>query len=272
MHVGAERSRGPHGIADLNRLHRLQRHHRRRQLRVQALVPIGVRAEPGWHVVGHDLEDATDGVAGAQHEVHLLLHARFGISIGAVEQDVLFLRERLDRFPCDRRIKPRTADSNDVAQDFDSQFTQQQLGNRSRGDAGRRFARRRSLQDVSRLAEVVLQRARQISMTGTGRRNPLMLGGISFFNRQGLRPVLPVLVGQQDGNRRADGLAMAYTAQDVRRVALNAHPSSAPVALLAAPKLAIHKFEVDREPSRACPRAPPRAPLRGIRRQWKNAA
>ena len=247
MHVGAERSRGPHRIANLHRLHRLQRHHGRRQLRVQPLVPIGVSAEPGRHVVRDHLEDAADGVAGAQHKVHLLLHARFGVGIGAIEQDLFFLRECLDRVPCDRSIKPRITDRDHVTQHFDSQFAQQQLGDCSRRNARRRFARRRPLQHVARLGEVVLQRARKIGMARTRRSHALVLRRIAFLDRQRLGPVLPVLVGQQHGNRRADGLAVPHAAQDVRRVALDAHASAAAVALLAPPKLAIHEFEIDRE-------------------------
>ena len=72
------------------------------------------------------------------------------------------------------------ADGDHVAQDFDSEFAQKQLGDGADGDAGGGFAGRGALQNVSRFGEVVFERAGEVGMSGARRSNALMLGGIAF--------------------------------------------------------------------------------------------
>ena len=118
------------------------------------------------------------------------------------------------------------------------------------GNAGSRFACRRALQHVARFGEVVLHGSGEIGVAGPRRRDALVLGRIAFFHRQRFGPVLPVVVGQQHGDGRADGFAVAHAAEDVGGVALDLHAAAAAIALLAAPEFAIDEGEIDRHPGR----------------------
>ena len=85
-------------------------------------------------------------------------------------------------------------------------------------------------------------------MPRTRRGDALVLRRVAFLNRERLDPVLPIPVGQQDGNRRTDRLAMTNATENVRRIALDAHPSATAVALLTPPKFTIHEFDINRKP------------------------
>ena len=150
-----------------------------------------------------------------------------------------------DLVPLRRARKLGLADADDVAGNLDAQLPEQQLGEGSRGDAGGAFAGAGALEHVAGILEVVLEGTGEIGVAGPRRGDGLVLGRIAFFDRQNLGPVLPVVVGQRHGDGRADGLAVANAAEDVRRVALDAHTAAAAIALLAAPQLAVHKLKID---------------------------
>ena len=82
-------------------------------------------------------------------------------------------------------------------------------------------------------------------MTGPRRSDALVLGWISFFDRQSFGPVLPVVVGEEQRDGRADGLAVTHAAENARGVALNAHSPAAAVTLLPPPEFAIDEREID---------------------------
>src|SRR5439155_11149965 len=102
-------------------------------------------------------------------------------------------------------------------------------------DPGSRLPGRGALENIAGLRKVVLQSARQVRMAGTGRAYPLVLGRVALGHRQRLLPVIPVLIFQQDGNRRADGLTLPHTRKDVCGVTLDLHPPTAAVSLLSSP-------------------------------------
>jgi len=72
-----------------------------------------------------------------------------------------------------------------------------------------------------------------------------MFGRITCAHRQRFGPVLPVAVFNFDGDGRADRLAVAHAAEEMRSIRLDAHATAASVALLAAPQLAIDEFVID---------------------------
>ncbi len=82
-------------------------------------------------------------------------------------------------------------------------------------------------------------------MTGTRRGDTLVFGRITLLNGQGFGPVLPVVVGQQERDGRADGLAVTHAAENARGIALDAHAPAAAVALLPSPEFAIDERQID---------------------------
>ena len=190
------------------------------------------------------LEDAANRVAGTQREIDLLLHAGLTVGVGAAQQHFILCRQRCDRLPRDRLVQTRAANCDHVAENFDAQLTQQQFGDGPGGHARRRLACRRALQNVTRFGKVVLHRSGKVGMTRPRRRDALVFRRIAFSDRQRLSPVLPVVVGEQQRDRRTDGLTMTHAAENACRIALDAHASATAIALLPPPQFAIDEGEV----------------------------
>ncbi len=77
------------------------------------------------------------------------------------------------------------------------------------------FAGGGALKNVTRVGEVIFERAGEIGVARTRRGYGLMLSRIAGFDGQLLFPVLPVAVNDLDGDGRADGFAVAHTAEDM---------------------------------------------------------
>jgi len=75
----------------------------------------------------------------------------------------------------------------------------------------------------------------------------LVLCRITRLHRQRFLPVLPILVLEQDRNRRPDGQAVVDTGQNMRSVGLNLHATPAPVTLLPPPEFPIDELLVYRQ-------------------------
>ena len=67
----------------------------------------------------------------------------------------------------------------------------------------------------------------------------VVLGAVDVFDGQRFGPVLPVLVLDQDGDGRTDGVRVSDAADDVGVIGLDFHAAAAAVALLAAPQFAV---------------------------------
>ena len=70
------------------------------------------------------------------------------------------------------------------------------------------------------------------------------------LDRPGVHPLLPigvVAVGDKDGNRAAEGAAVADPGADLDRVGLDLHPPATPVAELAARHIAVERIAVECE-------------------------
>src|SRR5450631_1368756 len=87
-------------------------------------------------------------------------------------------------------------------------------------------------------------------MAGPGRSHRQMLGRIAGLDGKLLFPVLPVAVDDLDGDGRADGFAVAYTAEDMGFIRFDLHAAATAVALLTPPELAVDEFEIDGNPGR----------------------
>ena len=130
---GAGRLGCSHAAAEFHGLHCLQAHQRLREQAVETLVPVGVGADAGRQAVNDDLEDAADGVAGAERLVDLGLHGGFGFGVGAGEQKSPLSRYAREFVEVNLARELGGADADDVAHYMHAEFAQQQLGQRAAG-------------------------------------------------------------------------------------------------------------------------------------------
>ncbi len=137
-----------------------------------------------------------------------------------------------------------------MAGDFDTEGVKQHFGDGATGDAGGTFPGTGTLQYVTRVGEVVLQTAGEVSVARTRTGHGFVLSWIASFNGEDFFPVLPVIIGDGHRDRRANGFAVAHTTKDVSCIALDAHTPAAAIAFLTAPKFAIQKGLIDRDACR----------------------
>jgi hypothetical protein len=143
----------------------------------------------------------------------------FGGRIHAAQQHLVAPAQFHQFVPRRPRAPAAPAHRDHVAQHLDAEFAQQRLGHGAHRHPRRRFAGAGALQNVARVVEIVLDGARQIGVARprTRHRLALVLAALDVFHRQRFGPVLPVLVADQNGHRRADGVGMAHAGHDLRR-------------------------------------------------------
>src|SRR5208337_696811 len=144
--------------------------------------------------------------------VHFFLHARFHYRVDTSQHDVLHRAQGQYLLKRNRLIlEDHRSYRNYMAGNFDAEFFQEELGHSAGGHPRRSLTRARSLEHVPRLWKVVLKASRQVGMPGTWTGKGLMLssGFRTVFDRQGLFPVLPVMIRYQESDGRTDGLAVA---------------------------------------------------------------
>ena len=208
-------------FADLDTLHRLDAHQRGGETGVEAVVLRRVAAEPGRNVARAHFDDPAD---------------RVPCSAGLVDAGA-------QRLLVDGR-----------ARDLDADRGQEGLGDRARGDVHRRVPRRRALERVADIAEVVLLDAGEVGVARTRKRHGLR----AFSLRLALgrprahppRPVLVVAVPDDERERRPEGAAVAQTGEHVDPVLLDLLPRRAAVALLPPLEVAVDRVAVEHEPGR----------------------
>lgn len=130
-----------------------------------------------------------------------------------------------------------------VTDDMDVERGEELAGKCTGGDACGRLSGTGALEDVTHVAAVVLQRAGEIGMSRTracyrGAPGACRLGRRLRRHVHGLLPVLPVAIADQHGHGTAERVALAHTAQDLRRVHLDLHAAAAAVAELPTTKVA----------------------------------
>ena len=131
----------------------------------------------------------------------------------------------------------------------DSQRSQECLAQSAAGDAGRRLASRGPLEDVAHVGLLVLLRAHEIGVAGTGQVHLVDV----LLHRPGthaLAPVGEVAVGDLQCDGTAERAPVANSAGDLRCVALDLHAAAATVAELAPSHVRIEVLRCDLKASR----------------------
>ena len=268
VHARSHRARRRHAAADLHRLHRLQRHHRLRQQSVQTLVPVRVRAQSRRDVVRHALRtrrrrcraprspslpppsSAARPPASAQlsttssrpHSPAISSHVT-SRSTDTAPTAITWLRTSM---PSSRRSSFAIAPAATRAAV-------------SRADARSSTYRASGKLYFSAPAKIRVSRPR--------RRHRFMFRRIAFAYRQRFLPVLPVLVLQQDRDRRPNRLPVPHAGDDVRRVASRSSSARRGRSPAGAATIRGRETPAQLRPRPAFPTAPPPALLRATLRQ-----
>ena len=124
---------------------------------------------------------------------------------------------------------------------------QKRLGDRAAGHPRRGLAGAGALEDVADVGQPVLLDADEIGVPGT-RQVHLGQLGVNRPRVHALLPVGVVAVGDLQGDRTAQGSAVAHAAGHVHLVALDLHPPAASVAELAPRQIPVQALAIELEP------------------------
>ena len=224
--------------ADADALDRRNRHHRLRKAAVELAIPVHVAAEADRQAARDHLEGAAGGVAGVAAAIDLRNHADFRVEVGAAQRRVgADVARRFER-DAQRRVEADAVDAIHVAHDLDVERSEQLPGDGACRDARRGLARARALEHIANVGAVVLDGARQIGVPGTRPRHdrPDRSGGACrrlILGMHRLLPVLPVLVADQQRDRRAQRFARSHARQNLGLVGFDRHAAAAAVPALA---------------------------------------
>src|SRR6202011_3625008 len=114
-------------------------------------------------------------------------------------------------------------------------------------DSRRGFARAGTFQNVAGVLKIVLDGTREVGMTRTRacHRFALVFRAVDILHWKRFGPVLPIIVADDDGNGRSDGLRMPNTRDNLDAIGFYFHSPAAPVALLSTPHLAMDCVQRD---------------------------
>ncbi len=112
------------------------------------------------------------------------------------------------------------------------------------------LARRRALEDVADIFEVVLQHPRQVRMSGPRTRHRLGLAAIARVGRHPLLPIFVVAILDDEGDRTAHAASEADAGNRPHLVFFNQHPAAAAVAFLPAREVGVDFRDIDLETGR----------------------
>ena len=225
-------------VADLDALHRVDRHQRERDARVDALVPGDVRAEPGRHAVGAHLEDPAEALVRLAGAIDLGDHRGARALVEAAH------RRRVDALEVIRAGRARAAGAVTPPIRTTWLWTLTPSSRRNafasaptatRAAVSRALARSSTLRtsvwpNLSTPGQVGVARARQVHLLDVRLDRPRI---------HAVRPVRVVAVLDQERHRAAERAAVADAAPDLRAVGLDLHPPAAPVAELAAREVGV---------------------------------
>ena len=129
---------------------------------------------------------------------------------------------------------------------------EEQFGEGASRHASGRLARRSPLEDVTSIVKIKLLCAGKVGMAGTrgGEVALGVLGAFAILDGQGLFPIFPVAVLDAQGNRCANGLAMANACEDVSLVLFDALTAAAAKSQLTAVQLSANEIQIDGNTSR----------------------
>jgi hypothetical protein len=123
-----------------------------------------------------------------------------------------------------------------VAEHFDAKLAEQQLGERSRRDPRRRFARRSALEHIARIVKIEFECAGKVGVAWPRSRQGTLglLCASNVLHRERLLPVRPVAIFDAERNRGADAPAMADAGDRLDAIFFDFLSPAAPIAELAA--------------------------------------
>ena len=152
-------------------------------------------------------------------------------------------------------IRSRSSSSSTVDPvDLDPDRREQRLRDAARGDVHGGVARRGALERVADVVEVVLEHARKVGVAGPRQRDRLRSLALRLALRRPRahppRPVLVILVPDDERERRPDRLAVPEPGEHLDAILLDLLARRAAVALLAALEVGVDRVAVELETGR----------------------
>ena len=241
--------------ADADTLDRLDGHQRLGETPVELTVPLHVAAEPDRQAAHDHLEAAADGVPSSLRRIDDAFHLLFDVGIDAVQLGVGGDGQHVFECHGERVADRRRPDVDDVRDDADAELSEKLLADGTDRHARRRFTRAGALEDVADIGVVVFHDAGEVDVAGARPRDGRAvvagrLGRRRSFHGHRPLPVLPVLIGNHQRDRRTRGHAVTDAANDVGAIGFDDHAATATISALAAPEFGAECREVDREPGR----------------------
>ena len=196
--------------------------------------------ETDRHSVGTHFKNTAYCVTRAVSLVDDCLEADFRFGIDAAKEYFVLFAERLDLVPGGFVRHRLGAHSDNVAQNFDAEFGKVGLGKCAYCDTRGGFTGTGAFKNVACIIEVVLDATNEVGVSGT---RPfylfeLLSGAFKIDDWHRFGPILPVLIGQNNGDGCANSFGVTNPRNNMGLVCFNLHASATAEALLAAP--AIH--------------------------------
>src|SRR6185312_3433380 len=189
-------------VADLDAFHRIDAHHRRREIGVELAVER--LTESSGHTACHDFDHRAGGRAALAHVIEIAFPGLRGLTVGRPERIVV------DRVPVPARAVDLVGPDLDQRAANDNAGAEYLARDGASGDAHRGLARRLAAA-AAIIADAVFF---PISVVGVTRPE-LVLDRVVVLAAR-------VLVADQQRDRRAGGLALEHAGQDLDRVAFAA--------------------------------------------------
>src|SRR3989442_7425904 len=164
----------------------------------QFRVPRAVRSEPDRHTKGNHFDVATERVPGGFRGIDAANHLPFGSFVEAAPRTLI---RRLVERRGQRRWQfcDDAAELRDVAPDVDSELAEQLPTDRPARHAGYGFPGAGTLEDVARIAAVVLEGSGKIRVSGPrpGNLPAPFAFRIVGFRRHDVLPMFPIAIPDQ---------------------------------------------------------------------------
>src|SRR5439155_7594596 len=173
-------------------------------------------------------------------------HFACALRIGGPDFRLLRLAKRLfRRQACQRR--PHPADFQRVTIHLEAEFREQPFGDATDRHPDCRFPRAGLLQHVPDVAMVVLDGPDQIGMAGPRARDDFFRDRGPRLRGHDLFPVLPVPIGDMQGDGGAEGEPFADAREELDAILLDPHTAATAVAFLPPGKVVIDVVRRERQ-------------------------
>jgi DNA-binding NtrC family response regulator len=219
---------------------------------IELAVPLGVRAEARRDTRDDHLERTPERVARLSGRIDGGNHALFDRRVDAAKRPIVGQRACFVGGDEPSGWQGDIPDGHHVARDVDLESSEQLTCHGADGNAGGCFTRARTLEHVANVVVVVLDGAGEVCMAGTRARHGRLasagrIRGHAWLGEHRLLPVHPILVADQQRDRRPGCRTLPHPREDLGVVAFNRHPAAAPIAALPTPELRVDRAEVELE-------------------------